>query len=107
MPNDTLPLNALKQAMEARKEAQQAASGGLPMPSSTPSTPMPTQSVPPAGPPMGGLMAAAPQQMPPDQRAQFAQDTGIAANPGATDINLGVDPAELARRADALINRYK
>lgn len=99
------PLSGLKNAIQQRKEAQEAASGGLgalggvPMPVSSPQTPSPM---------MGGLQAAAPrEEMSPADRAQFAQDTGIQSNPGAADINLGIDPVELARRADALINRFR
>ena len=90
-------LNALKQAMQARQEAQQAASGGLPMPNPTPQSPTP----------LGGLQAAAPvaapqMQMNPAERSQFTQDTGIAPNPAAGDIHLPQSVDDLLKRAYAL-----
>ena len=90
-------LNALKQAMQARQEAQKAASGGLPMPSTTPTSPTPLQ----------GLQAAAPpMQLQGPEREAFAQQTGVKFNPYAQDIPLRPDQQELNRRADALINNY-
>ena len=96
MPNQaTTPVNALRQAFEARKEAQQAASG-LPQPIPEAQTPQPS--------PMAGLQAAAPRmEMPADEQLRFAKDTGIQPNHGASDINLRVPFEELMRRADAIL----
>lgn len=87
MPNPAPAINALKQAMQARQEALAATQPTLPQPVGTPAAPQR-------------------EEMTPAMRALFAQQTGIAANPAARDIQLGPDPEELKRRADALINRY-
>lgn len=92
------PVNGLKNALQARQEALQAATGGMPMPSPTPQ----------ATTPLGGLQAAGPRaetprlEMNPADRAQFTQDTGIAPNPGAMDTHLPGSIDELLKRAYAL-----